>query len=132
MLDELRSRTGLLLAGASVVTSFLGAAALDGGDVDTLAVLAILVFLAVVGLSLWVLVPRTRAWRFALSATVLLEDWAGDPPGGDAAAMQRFLATTIEKNWDHNDGKLQELYICFQITAGLLGLDVVLWTLKLA
>ena len=132
MLDELRSRTGLLLAGASVVTSFLGAAAIERNGMDTLAVLAILVFLAVVGLSLWVLVPRTKAWRFALGATTLLEDWADEKRPCGTAAMQRFLATTIEKNWDHNDAKLEELYLRFQCAAGLLGLDVVLWTLELA
>ena len=59
-LDEPRSCTGLLLAGASVVTSFLGAAALDRGGVDALAVLAILTFLAVIGLALSIPVPRTK------------------------------------------------------------------------
>jgi hypothetical protein len=132
MLDELRSRTGLLIAAASVVTSFLGAQAIDREGVETLAVLAIVVFLVALGLSLWVLVPRTRAWRFALGATTLLEDWADEPRCGDVRAMQRFLATTIEDNWDHNDRKLQRLYLCFQWAAGLVGADVVLWTLKLA
>jgi hypothetical protein len=132
MLDELRSRTGLLLAGASVVTSFLGATAIERNGMDTLAVLAILAFLAVVGLSLSVLVPRRKAWRFALGATTLLEDWADQERPGGIPAMHRFLATTIEDNWDHNDAKLEELYLRFQSAAGLLGLDVVLWTLELA
>ncbi len=48
VLDELRSRTGVLLAAAAIVTSFLGAAVLDASDFDTLAGLALIAFVAVI------------------------------------------------------------------------------------
>ncbi|HVE67015.1 MAG TPA: hypothetical protein VNB64_00395 [Solirubrobacteraceae bacterium] len=91
MLDETRARTGILLAAASIVTSFLGSAGLDRSALGALAVLAIRSFLAVVGLCLAVLVPR-KDWRFNLGARTLLEDWADEPRSGDVRAMQRFVA----------------------------------------
>ncbi len=131
-LDELRSRTGLLLAGASVVTSFLGAEALREEGLDTLAAFAVVAFLAVVGLCLWIVTPpRKKDARFVMSARILLEDWADEPRGGDVAAMQRFLAETIDRNYDHNETRLGQLYAGFRAAAWLLGLDVLLWTIDL-
>ena len=97
--DELRTRTGVLLAAASIATSFLAADTLKDDKLDALAVLALLCFGIVVVLALAILWPR-REWRFKLGATVLLEDWADEPRSGDATAMRRFLAETIEHNWD--------------------------------
>ncbi|HEX8743952.1 MAG TPA: hypothetical protein VF712_12535 [Thermoleophilaceae bacterium] len=132
-LDELRSRTGLLLTGASVATSFLGAEALSrDGELGTLGGLAVLAFLAVVGLCLWIVVPRRKAWRLVLGAKVLLEDWADEPRCGDANAMKRFVATTLEENYDLNEALLDRLYRVFSLGAGALGAEVLLWTMKLA
>lgn len=123
-LDELRSRTGLLLAAASVVTSFLGAEVLKQDGMTTLAVLAILAFLGVVACTLVILSPRT-GWHFVQSAKKLLEDWTGEDSYGDFAAMQRFLAEHLEDEWDHNHEKLGRLYCLFQIAIGLLGVEIV-------
>jgi hypothetical protein len=130
-LDELRSRTGLLLAAASVVTSFLGAEVLRRDGVTTVAVLAILVFIGVVVLALLIVLPW-RDWHFAQGAKTLLEDWTGDQSHGDIKAMQRFLAENIEEDWDHNKQKLDSMFALFTIAAGLLGVEVVLWTVGLA
>jgi hypothetical protein len=86
----------------------------------------------VVALCLWILTPpRTKDARFVMSAKILIEDWADEPPSGDATAMQRFLAETIDKNHDHNEAKLGQLYAAFRGAAWLLGLDVILWTIDL-
>lgn len=131
-LDELRSRTGLLLAGSSVVTSFLGAEALRDSKLDTLAGLGVAAFLGVVGLCLWILTPpRKKDARFVLSGKILIEDWADEPRAGDGAAMQRFLAETIDRNHDHNEAKLGQMYAAFRGAAWLLGLAVLLWTIDL-
>jgi hypothetical protein len=130
-LDELRSRTGLLLAAASVVTSFLGVEVLKRDGVTTVAALAILAFLGVLILALWIVAPR-RDWHFAQGARTLLEDWTGEQAHGDFCAMQRFLAKNIEDDSDHNKRKLDCMYALFAIAAGLLGVEVVLWTVGLA
>ncbi|HMJ94894.1 MAG TPA: hypothetical protein VK486_03530, partial [Thermoleophilaceae bacterium] len=49
MVNELRSRTGILLTGASIVTSLLGATALTAGKLDALGVTALVAFVFVVG-----------------------------------------------------------------------------------
>jgi len=59
-LDELRARTGTLLAAASLVASFLGARAVDRGGFDWLNVLALVAFTSSALLSVYVLFP---AWR---------------------------------------------------------------------
>lgn len=131
MVNELRSRTGVLLTGASLVTSLFGAAALEGGRLDVWSVIALLAFAAVVGSCVWIALPRRKAWRFSLSATVLLEDWADEPKSGDITLMTRFLATTLERNYHQNEDLLEGLYNWFTAAAVLLGVEVLAWALKL-
>jgi len=89
-LDELRSRTGVLLAALSVSTSFLGAQTATGG-LGLLGVIALLTFAAAVGACLYVLRPQ-RGWVFDLDAEILAEDWIDEERdgGGDRhAALHR-------------------------------------------
>jgi hypothetical protein len=132
MLNELRSRTGILLAGASIVTSLLGATALEAGKLGALGSVALVAFVLVVACCIWIVLPRRKSWRFSLGATVLVEDWANEPRSGDVAAMTRFVATTLESNYRKNEGLLECLYTWFTAAALLLGVEVVAWTLKLA
>jgi hypothetical protein len=129
--DEVRSRTGVLLAAASIVASFLGAEALAGSDLDALAGLGLVAFLAVIGLAIWILWPG-GGWVFVMSATVLLEDWVDMQRPGGVAAMQRHLAESMEGHWGANQLRLKRLVVRFQVAAAALGVEVVLWTLQLA
>jgi hypothetical protein len=129
--DELRSRTGVLLTGASIVVSFLGAAAFRGSsDFDMLAGLALLAFAGTLALCLSILWPRT--WKFRLGAKVLLADWAGEGKSRDGAAMQGFIAKQLEENYDANETLLGGLYCRFQWAVVGLGIEVILWIVKLA
>jgi hypothetical protein len=132
MVNELRSRTGILLTGASIVTSLLGATALTAGKLGALGSIALIAFILVVACCIWIVLPRRKSWRFSLGATVLLEDWADAPRSGDLTAMTRFVATTLERNYRKNEDLLEGLYTWFTAAAVLLGLEVVAWTLKLA
>jgi hypothetical protein len=130
--DELRARTGVLLAAASIVASFLGAAALRGSNLDDALVgLGLLAFLGVVGLAICILWPRRR-WTFAMSATVLLEDWVDIERPGGLAAMQRQVAEKMEGHWDANQVRLNHMFVLFELAAGAVGLEVLFWTVKLA
>jgi hypothetical protein len=60
LLDELRARTGLLLAAASLAASFLGRPALDAEPV-ALAILPLSAFAASIAASLYVLMPKSTA-----------------------------------------------------------------------
>ena len=132
MLNELRSRTGILLTGASIVTSLLGARALTAGELDVLGSIALVAFIVVVGCCVWIVLPRRKSWRFSLAASTLIEDWAEEPRSGDFTAMIRFVATTLESNYRKNEDLLENLYAWFTGAAVLLGVEVVAWALKLA
>ena len=66
LIDELRSRTGLLLAAASLAASFLGREAFAGDPKRGLAILALGAFLLAVGASVYVLLPKTGKFIFAM------------------------------------------------------------------
>jgi hypothetical protein len=130
-LDELRSRTGLLLAAASVTASFLGAHVTDASGIGFLGILAIVAFgVAVVG-CLYVLWPHKDAWTFVVSPTTLAEDWIDIEREGGTRAMQRFVAIKLEEHYDRNKLKLDELFAAFQIAAMATGAEVILWTAQL-
>jgi hypothetical protein len=59
-IDELRSRTGVLLAAASLAASLLGREAFAGDPKDGLAILALALFLVAVAASVYVLL-RAKA-----------------------------------------------------------------------
>jgi uncharacterized membrane protein YfcA len=63
LIDELRSRTGLLLAAASLAASFLGREAFAGDPKDGLAIIALVAFLVAVAASVYVLLLRVRVGR---------------------------------------------------------------------
>lgn len=73
LIEELRSRTGLLLAAASLAASFLGREAFADNPKRGLAVLALVAFLIAVGASLYVLLPKTDKFVFALVGAGLYE-----------------------------------------------------------
>jgi hypothetical protein len=61
LLEELRSRTGLLLAAASLAASFLGREAFARDPKRGLAALAVLAFLLAVGTNVYILLPKGRS-----------------------------------------------------------------------
>lgn len=129
-LDELRTRTGVLIAATSLVASFLGSEALKTTSFGLITGLALVAFGVGLGTCLAILWPRE--WRFALGATVLLEDWSDESHHGDAQAMSAFVAKTIEKNWAKNKEHIDKMLIWFQIAVGALGAEFVLWAIQLA
>jgi hypothetical protein len=58
LLRELRSRTGVLLAAASLAASFLGSDAFQDPSSVVLVVLALLAFVASIGASVYILTPK--------------------------------------------------------------------------
>lgn len=129
--DELRSRTGLLLAATAITGSFLGAAALEReDDLGFFGGAALLAFAVGIGACLVILWPKKDAYKFVLSPKILLESWSGGRYG-DPAAMQRFIATKREEHYDENKSRIDRLFTAFQVAALAIGLQVILWTLQL-
>jgi len=125
-LDELRARTGLLLAAASITGSFLGAAAADDGKLGSLGVLALIAFTAAVGACVHILWPRE--WTFVTSPKTLVEDWVDIDREEN---IRRFLAESLEGHYDSNEDQLDRLMKVFQLAAVSVGVAVILGSLEL-
>lgn len=103
-LDELRSRTGLLLAAASVSASFLGAAsAKGGGNLGFCGGAALVAFVIAIGCCIWVLMPRRDGWTFITSPTTLKKDWIDTQRPTES--MKLFLATSLETTTTRTKGR---------------------------
>jgi hypothetical protein len=74
VLDELRSRTGVLLAASSLAASFLGSEAFGESGWGLLGVVAIAAFLVTMAASVFVLLPRDRL-IFALVGSAVYEQF---------------------------------------------------------
>jgi hypothetical protein len=131
VLDEIRSRTGTLLAGASVATAFLGSVALKGahhrsGRTLSLVACAVVSFVALNLLVLWILRP-SKGWKFRFGATILLEGYVDDKDPATIDEMHRRLAELSEANHQSNEAKLNLLQNLFQVASGLLLAEILLW-----
>lgn len=129
-LDELRTRTGILLAAASVSTSFLGSEALKGRDTGTFGWLAVVCFFGLGALTAAILWPR-RGWLFVVDPILLIRDFIEIEMPLDIEKMRRDLALHLSNNYRSNSKKLNFLQWMFQLACGLLILEVIAWVVAL-
>jgi hypothetical protein len=100
VLEELRARTGILLAASSLAASLLGGRALDEFDPLWLAVTSSVSFITSLGASLFVLTPRS-GFVFSLKGPAVHEElfeFREDPDG-----LHRRLSYDLQRFWDTND-----------------------------
>jgi hypothetical protein len=120
-LSNLRARAGTVVAGASLVASFLGAPALKaGGSVLAvgIAVLALLAVLSLCGAILW-----PYAFEFRLSARVILEDHAISSPPTEVARLKGYLALTLERHHQRNERIINSLHNALACSLVFLGIE---------
>jgi hypothetical protein len=120
LLDELRARTGLLLAAASLAASFLGRPALDAEPV-ALAVFALAAFATSIAASLYVLMPKSNL-VFALIGSRLYEELSefGDEPH----EVHRRLTYDLDRFWESNDEIMQRVFWAFRLATWALVAEV--------
>jgi hypothetical protein len=123
LIDELRSRTGLLLAAASLAASFLGREAFAGDPKDGLAVIALAAFLIAVAACVYVLLPKTGKFVFAMVGAGLYEGLYSVKD--DLAEVYRRLAYDLDRFWDRNDVELQKLFRSFRLATLALSTEIV-------
>jgi hypothetical protein len=125
-LDELRSRTGTLVAAASIATSFLGAAALDK-VVDWRDYTALALFGVTIALSLFVLFPLPW-WEFSIDAKTFLRivENSNRPT---LVEIHRHVTEMAGKAVRHNEEKLVLVFIAFEAAAAALLIEIVFWAL---
>lgn len=128
VLNEVRARTGILLAASSLAASFLGAEAIARAGFNVLACLAVLAFVGSVGPSIYVLFPR-KELRFSLNGPELFERFYELET--DLAETHRQLAYWVQGFWDANQTTLDALFNWYRFAAVALVVEVVRWTLHL-
>jgi hypothetical protein len=128
VLNELRGRAGALLTATAVVTSFLGARALDQSDHGFLAILGFALAIASLLLSVYVLAPKADL-DFALSGPAVYEHFAAQ--ANDLAEVKRTLAYWNQGAYDRNQEVVDALIRWFRRAIGALVLAVAVWSLEL-
>ena len=121
LVDELRGRTGILLAASALAGSFLGDSAFREPN-GVLAVLALGAFVLTIAASVFILVPRRNQFVFSLSGPnvyVGLFEFKDDVP-----EVYRRLAYDLERFWTANDTKLRPLLLAFRLAAGALVVEI--------
>lgn len=126
-LDELRSRTGTLIAATNIGSAFLGAAALKHHPATySLNLAGFVVFAAVIVTCLFILWPR--GWQFAYEATDL--DGAYIVKREDPTQACRSMAKGHTEHRKANRNKLKPRFIAFQLACIGLAADTALWLLS--
>jgi hypothetical protein len=128
-LDELRARTGTLLAASSIVVSVLGVRSMEGHRVAWLTAFALASFAISVLASLYVLLPKPGL-RFSLRGTSLFENEGFAEP--TIAGMHLQLAYWLEEFLNENERTTARLATSFRTAAGAVLLEVMLWSVELA
>jgi hypothetical protein len=124
-----RSRTGTLLAAASVVTSLVGAQALDAVGFDWAAVIALSGFGASAILSVYVLFPRRRIAR-SLSGPGVYEYFVSKDIGLSDARRQ--LAYWLDEAYVRNSRVVNRLFWSFSGACVALVIEVAFSSIALA
>jgi hypothetical protein len=127
-LNELRGRTGTLLAAEALTTSFLGAAAIQRGALELPGRLAIASFAVSLCIALCILLPW-RGLRFSLSALRLYESLHA--LGEDEEEIHRRTAYWLEALWARNEAVMARLYPLFSMSVAVLVLELMLWAITL-
>jgi hypothetical protein len=126
VVDDLRSRAGILLSAASVATGFLAGVALaDDRSLSLWGWGATIAFIVLAGLCVWVLWPRHN-WLFSPNPKTLVDHYV-DPEGVTLAQAQRKLALYMAEAWDKNKWKMRWMFWPFRIACVLIGLEAFFW-----
>jgi hypothetical protein len=128
LLEELRARTGILLAASSIAVSFLGDAVLGQSSTPVLEVAAVVAFVISMGASVYILVPD-RDLSFALSGPGLYA--AAYDHRTDMARVHRDIALELHFAWENNSQTVVSVAKAYRIAAVALIVELVLLALLL-
>jgi hypothetical protein len=129
-LDDLRSRTGILLAALALTASFLGARALDVSGFTTWSWIAVGCFGGSGICCLLILFPWGE-WHFTHDANKVIQEFMEEEDEANLDEMHREIAETNQKNWTNNNSKLAPLFWLFRLAVLLLVLQVGFWLISL-
>jgi hypothetical protein len=122
LLEGLRARTGVLLAAASIAAPFLGQRAFQDTNPRGVALIALAGFVASIGASVFVLVPRKQL-AFAEAGSGQYETLRH--LRDDMAEVYRRLIYATERLWASNDQLIGKMNRAFAIAASALVTEVI-------
>lgn len=124
--EQLRARTGTLLAASSLTASFLGAQVIHHTNgLGIRGVLALTSLACSVGLCVYVLLPK-EGFMFSINAALMYEELF--ELANDEGEVHRRLIYWLEGFRRHNDDKIGRLGRCFFVAAVALVLQLMFWT----
>lgn len=129
-IEQLRARTGTLLAASSLTASFLGAQTIQhASGISALAALALVALACSIGLCTYVLLPKS-GFVFSLSAPGMYEQLYQHID--DDEEVSRQLIYWLEAFWKSNQNKIDDLGRYYFGAAVALMLQLVFWSWALA
>jgi hypothetical protein len=123
LLDELRARTGLLLAASSLAISFVGRPVFQEADTLVL-VLGLLAFAISIAASVYVLLPKPAKFVFSLEGSAVFEQLYEFRD--DMSEVYRRLTYDLDRFWEENDDVMTQLFRWFQVAAVALAAEIML------
>lgn len=132
LVNELRARTGVLLAVTTAVTSFLGALAIDHGGLRGWGVGALAAFIAAVGFCVAVFWPRKWIFHEAPGSAVA-QYCDKEHPDGRAwtvEQVQRDLALHMGEHADDAADKMASMQKLMLAGGAALAVDVTCWLIE--
>jgi hypothetical protein len=133
-LTAFRTRAGIVLSAAAIVTSFLGGQAIAADGFTTLSWVAIMAFAAVGIATLCVLWPDDN-WQFEAIPNQVIATYIERKDGVDVPlhAIHRDLALHMENSYSSNEqSRLRPLRWAFRVAVVALVAEVALWLIELA
>lgn len=129
LLEELRARTGVLLAASSLAASFLGQQAFRHPSPVALAVIALAAFVISIGASVFILLPK-KGLIFAEAGTELYEGLY--LMRDELSEVYRRLAYNLDRFWKANDRTIIALTRAYSLAAGALVIEILSLVVLLA
>lgn len=121
LLEELRTRTGVLLAASSLAASFLGQQAFQDPSPRGLAIMALAAFVVSIATSVFILLPKKNL-IFAEAGAGLYEGLYAVRE--DMPEVYRRLAYDLDRFWELNDQRINWLTRAYTVAAGALVIEI--------
>jgi hypothetical protein len=121
LLEELRTRTGVLLAASSLAASFLGQRAFQDTSPRGLVFAALIAFVISIAASVFILLPKKNL-IFAEAGAGLYEGLYA--VRNNMPEVYRRLAYDLDLFWDSNDMKIAWLTRTYTVAASALVIEV--------
>ena len=129
-MEELRSRTGVLLAAAALAASFLGREAFTGHPRSGLVVAALTAFLVSMAASIYILIPKKDKFVFSLVGSAVYEGLYALKD--DLGEVYRRLAYDLDRFWNENDAELQKITRAYRVGAGALIVEILVFSVMVS